>query len=480
VAIWESAGAQAPAQVAHLLRREDFTGARGSLHMLPRARRERLQHHARRQVDGPYNPANFPDSFEHLIERFQAGPPDEDEAEVSRPQQEPCERTPEIPRTFPPLGRDGYTSTLRADRCLTGPPQALHLNAATRTFLPKHIRFDGSMPVVTYITRLQAMARRYTEATVLANLPLAMEGDASTWMDGLPPTLLQCMDDSLEEWFTQLRLRFAVDISEVLAQADALRHSFAQEDVLDLRQYLSQKIQLYREAGETSEDAMVRRTHRDLDAELGRDVRLRASGNSLAEFQAQVIHQAPSSRRAWQQGHASMQVLIQQRFAARPYGRDRERMDTRERTELRDVARRFEPPPPRYLPFHAARQLAPPLQRLLGTTPPNTPTAPATARRSTRPQYPCTHCGSVDHIDPDCPKNPRRLAANTRPATALAAPPAAQPVRAYFAEAFDTATEEDPQDLVKVDEETFAAYEAGISDTTENAMSGPYGATALL
>jgi hypothetical protein len=97
--------------------------------------------------------------------------------------------------------------------------QPSDLNAATRTFRPKHIRLDGSTPVVTYITRLQAMARRYTEATVLANLPLAMEGDASTWTEGLPHALLWRMDGSLEEWFTQLRFRFAIDISEVLAQA---------------------------------------------------------------------------------------------------------------------------------------------------------------------------------------------------------------------------------------------------------------------
>jgi hypothetical protein len=75
VAIWESSGAQAPVQVAHLLRREDFVIARVSLRMLPRARREYLQHHAQILVDGPYNPANFPGSFKHLIERFQAGPP---------------------------------------------------------------------------------------------------------------------------------------------------------------------------------------------------------------------------------------------------------------------------------------------------------------------------------------------------------------------------------------------------------------------
>src|SRR5690606_19859272 len=119
-----------------------------------------------------------------------------------------------------------------------------------------HIRFDGTTPVTTYITRLQAMQRRYSTDKVLSNLPLAMEGDAGDWMDSLPAKLLEDMDSSLEVWFEQLRLRFAADISEVLAKADDLRHSFANEDTLSVRQYLSQKIQLYREAGETSEDTM--------------------------------------------------------------------------------------------------------------------------------------------------------------------------------------------------------------------------------
>lgn len=142
------------------------------------------------------------------------------------------------------------------------------------------------------------MARCYSEKAVLTNLPLAMEGDAGEWMDGLPESLLEDMDDSLDMWIDQLRLRFSSNISEVLAKADALRHSFAKEDTLSVRQFLSQKVQLYREAGETSEDTMVRRMHRDLDPELARDVRLYAAGNTLADFQSQVIAQSATSYRA--------------------------------------------------------------------------------------------------------------------------------------------------------------------------------------
>ena len=73
--------------------------------------------------------------------------------------------------------------------------------------------------------------------------------------------------------------------------------------------------------------------------------------------------------------------------------------------------------------------------------------------------------------------NPRRLAASTRPAVAPAAPPAAQLVRAYLAKAFDTAADEDSQNLVKVDEETFAASKASTTNDMGNGTSGLYGAT---
>lgn len=47
------------------------------------------------------------------------------------------------------------------------------------------------------------------------------------------------MGDDLETWFDQLKLRFAADVSDVLAKVNALRHSFADEDKLDVRSYMS-------------------------------------------------------------------------------------------------------------------------------------------------------------------------------------------------------------------------------------------------
>jgi hypothetical protein len=42
------------------------------------------------------------------------------------------------------------------------------------------------------------MACYYSKKAVLTNLPLTMEGNVGEWMDGLPKSLLESMDDLLE------------------------------------------------------------------------------------------------------------------------------------------------------------------------------------------------------------------------------------------------------------------------------------------
>lgn len=226
-------------------------------------------------------------------------------------------------------------------------------------------------------------------------------------------------------------MRFVADISDVLAKADALRHSFADEDSLDVRQYISQKVQFYREAGETSEDSIVRRVHRDLNPELSRDVRLHACGNTITRFQADVITQAPSSRRAWTQTRSYFKTQAQP-WATRPLlgainniPRDHGRYLHLSTPEYEAARLRHQ------IPYNAARQVttAHPL-----TATHVTPAGPrADAATSTRypdtgirvprrTPYPCTHCQSTDHIDPQCPQNPRQLRTATQ---------AAPPVPAY-------------------------------------------------
>ena len=457
VETWEAEGGHAPRTVAHLLRDIDYAAAKAALSMLPRRRRNQFQTVAQQQVYGAYSPAKFPDLFHRIIERFHQGPPDyDDDANEGRElpsRPPPLNRTPEIPRAFSPPGHCGYTSRGDQDRprpSTRDREQGFNYAAAgLKAFQPRHISFNGSLPVTTYISRLRRMARCYSEKAVLTNLPLAMEGDAGEWMDGLPQSLLEDMDDSLDMWIDQLRLRFSSNISEVLAKADALRHSFAEEDTLSVRQFLSQKVQLYREAGETSEDTMVRRMHRDLDPELARDVRLYAAGNTLADFQSQVIAQSATSYRAWKQSQASIQSLFQARFATRPQPRDRDRFD---------IGRRFDTlATPRYAAYSAATAQATTTEHLATTSgitrrllegPPNeTAAVPAAARRTAPPRYPCTHCGSLDHIDPNCSKHPRRVAAAARAVAKDLPRPAGAPtvpaVRAYYAEANSAPPDED-------------------------------------
>jgi hypothetical protein len=62
--------------------------------------------------------------------------------------------------------------------------------------------------------------------------------------------------------------RFHTDASAALAKADKLTHSFADESGLDVQAYMMAKYNMYREAGETNQDLMVRRLHKGLDPAL--------------------------------------------------------------------------------------------------------------------------------------------------------------------------------------------------------------------
>ena len=448
VETWDAAGGSAPSSVSNLFRATDYAAAKAALQMLPRRARDRFLATAQQQVEGAYGPAKFPDLFRRMLDRFRQGPPDTDDDEDEHPRPPPSNRTPEIPRTFSPPGHQGYTAQGNRESRSSAPPRHQstdHAAAGLKAFQPKHISFNGTLPVTTYINRLRRMARCYSEKAVLTNLPLAMEGEAGEWMDGLPESLLQDMDDSLETWIDQLHLRFSPDISEVLATADALRHSFATEASLPVRQYLSKKIQLYREAGETSEDTMVRRMHRDLDPELARDVRLRDTDNTLADFQATVIRQSASSYRAWTQSQTSMMTLINARFATRqtpardrydrpnaPLSHPRSSQTTTRAISMTDDLLGT-PAFPRRLLTEAATTSAQVDLPNLARRPraPEDALATMAARRTTRPRYPCTHCSSTEHIDPDCPRHPRRAAAAARTPTTerTTATPA---VRAYY------------------------------------------------
>ncbi|TAQ88263.1 hypothetical protein B7494_g3406 [Chlorociboria aeruginascens] len=165
---------------------------------------------------------------------------------------------------------------------------------------PQEFAYDGTTLITSYINRFEYLAETYGEASVLAVLPIAMAGDALNWFDSLDHVTRRAMNVSLDEWKDQLRARFQANASFALEEADSLKHSFADETKLDVRQYLTRKTQLYMEAGENNQDAVVRRLYRGLDPTLAAAVRLR-SKNTIAEFCAQVYEAEPAAKGQFKQ-----------------------------------------------------------------------------------------------------------------------------------------------------------------------------------
>ena len=105
------------------------------------------------------------------------------------------------------------------------------------------------------------------------------------------------MNGSIDKWTEQLRSRFKANASSALKQADRMEHRFADESILDVRQYITKKAQLYNEAGEENEDLIVRRLHDGLDPTLAAAVPLRSNNNTFFSF-ARKVYSAESAARA--------------------------------------------------------------------------------------------------------------------------------------------------------------------------------------
>ena len=139
----------------------------------------------------------------------------------------------------------------------------------------RDLEYDGTSLVTSYINRLKWLAESYSDDAVLDELPVALKGDAREWFDSLFPDTKFRMNESLDEWFRQLRSRFQINASVALQQADTLRHSFDNEETLTVGQYMTQKQSLYLEAGEQNEDIIIRRIYNGLDPTLAMAVILR-------------------------------------------------------------------------------------------------------------------------------------------------------------------------------------------------------------
>jgi len=130
--------------------------------------------------------------------------------------------------------------------------------------------FDGSpsgTTAVAYCRRLTFLGT-YGEQPVLATLPLCMREKALNWFSGLNEDVATLMAENLEEWKLQLIRQFNANASQALSKADAMKYSFADESALDVREYITEKQNLYVAAGKKDEDLIVRRIHDGLDPTL--------------------------------------------------------------------------------------------------------------------------------------------------------------------------------------------------------------------
>jgi hypothetical protein len=388
---------------------------------------------------------------------------------------------------------DGYELTPERLRYQSGHPQdrrqqqnldhTLDLSRVKR-LRPEEVKYTGLTPVTSYINRIKYLTRTYGETVLLASLPMGMMEAAGDWFDSLSDATRDRMNTSLDEWIHQLLSRFKLNSARALATADRMRHTFADESQLDVRDYLTKKTQLYREAGEEQEDLIVKRLHEGLDPFLAAAAPLRPYDNTIADFTAR-IYLAEHIARA--QFNAVTNI-------SQPYARDNgyssrhdagyeqngthnRRMERRDEPGRRndEQARRRESRPqsndtPFHIPAEAARRIAgyqqAPVQEPI--TAAATTAAQAVARGPTSPipvrsiaiparrePYPCTHCGSKDHIDPHCPQRPLRPRTwDKKPA---APTPTVAPVHMVD---YD---DEDEEYLTPVDAETFYCYQALLS-----------------
>lgn len=255
--------------------------------------------------------------------------------------------------------------------------------------------FDGSGSVTIFINRISSMVNRYGRYEVLSVLPLCLKnnksdeglGGARDWYDTLDQRTLERMDCDVNEWVIQLRRRFQRDVMDAEEAADKCVFSFANEDKLSLRAYITRKIVLLREADYEDEGKMIQKIWRGLDPRLMNAVRI-TPFESLDAFIQKLYTQEFSARRDYQQ----MQNLFKSAklptyaIASRPL------MDRRERPAAAPVA--TAPVATARPPF---RFLERPKETAHGDTSNKENALPDVIRG--RARYPCTICGSNDHLD---------------------------------------------------------------------------------
>jgi len=119
--------------------------------------------------------------------------------------------------------------------------------------------------VTLFIKRISQIADLHGTSAILKQLPLCMRSEAMEWYASLKEDTMEQMAHSLQLWANELRLRFQKDRLQCREEADRLQFSFAREDTLSLRQYITRKRNLYDESGLKDMDEIVHCLWRGID-----------------------------------------------------------------------------------------------------------------------------------------------------------------------------------------------------------------------
>jgi len=119
--------------------------------------------------------------------------------------------------------------------------------------------------VALFIKHINQIADLHGTSAILKQLPLCMCGKAMEWYASLEEDMTEWMTHSLHLWANELQLRFQKDCLQCREEADRLQFSFAREDTLLLRQYITRKRNLYDESELKNMDEIIYHLWRRLD-----------------------------------------------------------------------------------------------------------------------------------------------------------------------------------------------------------------------
>ncbi|KAG9233316.1 hypothetical protein BJ875DRAFT_512541 [Amylocarpus encephaloides] len=244
-----------------LLTENDKFDATAALRILRDDKRQDLEASIITEVRQPTCSVNTAEAFTPLLERFRRG-----STATPSPQRDRGHE------------RDSHSHSRHRRYSSVSPEPA---RARLPRLKARDLELTDTTRVTSYLHRLVGFVTSHGEAEVLALLPQAMIGKAQTCYDGLFPTTEAIMYRDIREWYTRLLDNFQQDRSLSLQKADALTHSFANEEKLTVRDYLIGK-QAF-----------------GLDPELKLSVMLKKSGNDLDSFRGKVLSQECAVREAF-------------------------------------------------------------------------------------------------------------------------------------------------------------------------------------